>query len=75
MFDKHNSIAHRQPKSNKEFVDYYADQKTERDSLSFLFRKKRRKEQTVSTSNANIRLEDVTGLHEDFICLKLLNSL
>jgi hypothetical protein len=30
---------------------------------------------TVSTSNANILLEDVIGLYEDLICLKFLNGL
>ena len=39
-----------------------------------VFREKE-KEPTVSTSNANIRLEDVTGLSEDLIYLKWLNSL
>ena len=44
----------------------------EKKKRNFYFKEKKI-ERTVSTSIANILLEDLTGLYEDLICLKFLN--
>jgi hypothetical protein len=73
MFDKYNLIFHQQLISNMGFVDYESYQKTTK--IVFFKGNKEKNELTVSTSNANIRLADVSGLYEGFTCLKCLNGL